>query len=168
MHQKRFFPRSGVLTIFFDLWFVPGRRALKQQNNTKINDNIYWSKDDDSKGSPLYTNGNFISFFSLQLRTRNAIKGFVHPSVGPSVHPSVIIKFESVKTCISAPAHPSATGGRVSGLVLHVSSSGLSYIAFLSIQYSQVLRQYNTIPIQYLSKLYTIHQHCIQYNTISM
>ena len=26
MHQKRLFPRSGVLTIFFDLWFVPGRR----------------------------------------------------------------------------------------------------------------------------------------------
>ena len=28
-----------------------------------------------------------------------------------------MIEFESVKTRISAPAHPSATGGRVSGLV---------------------------------------------------
>ena len=29
-----------------------------------------------------------------------------------------MIELESVKTRISAPAHPSATGGRVSGLVL--------------------------------------------------
>ena len=28
MHQKRHFPRSGVLTIFLDLGFVPGRRDL--------------------------------------------------------------------------------------------------------------------------------------------
>ena len=46
------------------------------------------------------------------------------PSVGPlvrrSVGPSVmVIELESVKTRISAPAHPSATGiGRVSGLVM--------------------------------------------------
>ena len=48
------------------------------------------------------------------------------PSVRPSVRPlvgwlvgrSVVIELESVKTRISAPAHPSATGiGHVSGLV---------------------------------------------------
>ena len=38
--------------------------------------------------------------------------------VGPSVRRSVVIELESVKTHISAPAYPSATGiGRVSGLV---------------------------------------------------
>ena len=26
MHQKRLFPRTGVLSILLDLWFVPGRR----------------------------------------------------------------------------------------------------------------------------------------------
>ena len=46
----------------------------------------------------------------------------VRPSVGRlvgrSVGRSVVIELESVKTRISAPAHPSATGiGRVSGLV---------------------------------------------------
>ena len=56
------------------------------------------------------------------MRTRNSIRGFVRPSVRPSVGPSVrwsvVIELESVKTRISAPAHPSATGiGRVSGLV---------------------------------------------------
>ena len=45
------------------------------------------------------------------------------PSVRPSVRPSVgwsvgEHEWKSVKTRISAPAHPSATGGRVSGLVL--------------------------------------------------
>ena len=40
------------------------------------------------------------------------------PSVRWSVGWSVVIELESVKTCISAPAHPFATGiGRVSGLV---------------------------------------------------
>ena len=39
-------------------------------------------------------------------------------SVGPSVRPSVTIKSKSGKTRVSAPAHPSATDGRVSGLVL--------------------------------------------------
>ena len=39
------------------------------------------------------------------------------PSVRQSIGPSVVIELESVKTRISAPAHPSATGGRVSGLV---------------------------------------------------
>ena len=40
------------------------------------------------------------------------------PSVRRLVGRSVVIELESVKTCISAPAHPSATGiGRVSGLV---------------------------------------------------
>ena len=42
----------------------------------------------------------------------------VHRLVGWSVGWSVVIELESVKTRISAPAHPSATGiGRVSGLV---------------------------------------------------
>ena len=51
------------------------------------------------------------------------MRDFVRPSVCPSVRPSVrwsimVIELESVKTRISAPAHPSATGiGRVSGLV---------------------------------------------------
>ena len=40
-------------------------------------------------------------------------RGFVRPSV----RRSVMIELESVKTRISAPAHPSATGGRLSGLV---------------------------------------------------
>ena len=43
------------------------------------------------------------------------LRGFVRPSIGPSV----MIELESVKTHISAPAHLSETGGRVSGLVLH-------------------------------------------------
>ena len=53
------------------------------------------------------------------LWTRNSIRGFVRPSVRLSVRPSVmVIELKSVKTRISAPAHPSATGiGRVSGLV---------------------------------------------------
>ena len=32
MHQKRLFPRSGVLSIFLDLWFVPGRREMGRAN----------------------------------------------------------------------------------------------------------------------------------------
>ena len=31
MHQKRLFPRSRVLSIFLDLWFVPGRRDYKME-----------------------------------------------------------------------------------------------------------------------------------------
>ena len=52
------------------------------------------------------------------MRTRNSIRGFVHWSVGWSVGWSVTLELKSGKTRISAPAHPSATGGRVSGLVL--------------------------------------------------
>ena len=33
MHQKRHFPRSGVLTIFFDLWIVPGRRVTGPESH---------------------------------------------------------------------------------------------------------------------------------------
>ena len=48
-----------------------------------------------------------------------SIRGFVRPLVGRSVGRSVVIELERVKTRISAPAHPSATGiGRVSGLVI--------------------------------------------------
>ena len=50
----------------------------------------------------------------------------VHPSVGRSVRDhesksvrrSIMIELKSGKTRISAPAHPSATDGRVSGLVI--------------------------------------------------
>ena len=48
------------------------------------------------------------------MRTRNSIRGFVRPLVGRSV----TLELKSGKTRISAPAHLSATGGRVSGLVL--------------------------------------------------
>ena len=49
-----------------------------------------------------------------------SVRPSVRPSVGPLVRRSVMIELESVKTRISAPAHPSATGiGRVSGLVCH-------------------------------------------------
>ena len=61
------------------------------------------------------------------MRSCNSIIGFVRPSVPPSVLPLVrwsvgpsfmVIELDSVKTRISAPAHPSATGfGCVSGLV---------------------------------------------------
>ena len=50
-----------------------------------------------------------------------SVRWSVGPSVCRSVRWSVVIKFESVKTRIFAPAHPSATIiGRVSGLVLHL------------------------------------------------
>ena len=63
-----------------------------------------------------------VCFLVFQSRTSDSIRGFVRPSVGQligwSVGRSVVIELESVKTRISAPAHPSATGiGRVSGLV---------------------------------------------------
>ena len=48
------------------------------------------------------------------------MRGFVHSSVRRSVGPSVMIELENVKTRISAPAHLSATGGRVSGLVVAI------------------------------------------------
>ena len=41
-------------------------------------------------------------------------------SVGRSVGWSVTLELKSGKTRISAPAHPSATGGRVSGLVKNI------------------------------------------------
>ena len=69
----------------------------------------------------------FHIFTSLHVRqsflvaARNSIRGFVRPSVRPSVHPSVCpsvtIESKSGKTRISTSAHPSATDGRVSGLV---------------------------------------------------
>ena len=54
---------------------------------------------------PLFLLSFYLSFFLVA-------------SVRPSVCPSVMIELESVKTRISAPAHPSATGGRESGLVI--------------------------------------------------
>ena len=72
-----------------------------------------------------------IRFHNFQLRTRNSIRGFLRPSVHWSVRMSVCLsawveKWENkrfrtflvVDSCISSPAHPSATGVRVSGLVL--------------------------------------------------
>ena len=41
----------------------------------------------------------------------------MQPTVRPSVRWTVMIESKSGKTRISAPSHPSATGGRVSGLV---------------------------------------------------
>ena len=50
----------------------------------------------------------------------------------PSVRPSVMIGSKSGKTRISAPAHPSATDGRVSGLVLfHEDSDFFNYQIFM-------------------------------------
>ena len=50
------------------------------------------------------------------------------------VRPSVVIELESVKTRISAPAHPSATGiGRVSGFVENCSSGKTSENRFLDL-----------------------------------
>ena len=46
-----------------------------------------------------------------------SVRPSVRSSVRRSVRPSVMIKLKSVKTRIAAPAHPSATDGRVSGLV---------------------------------------------------
>ena len=44
MHQKRLFPRSGVLSIFLNLWFVLGRRALWSMmiKHEKIAVHILW------------------------------------------------------------------------------------------------------------------------------
>ena len=51
----------------------------------------------------------------------------LYNSLCPSVRPSVgEHESKSVKTRISAPAHPSATGGRVSGLVAKVSLPQIS------------------------------------------
>ena len=49
------------------------------------------------------------------------------PSVGRSVGWSVeVIESKSGKTRLSAPAHPSATGGRVSGLVYSVLAKAIA------------------------------------------
>ena len=56
---------------------------------------------------------NVLRFY---LRTRNSLRGFVRWSV----RWSVVIESISGKTRISAPAHLSATGSRVSGLVIVV------------------------------------------------
>ena len=66
-----------------------------------------------------------------------SIRGFDHRSVGPLVRWSLglsVHQYESKsgKTRISAPAYPSATGGRVSGLVSLLSCSFLrSFFLFL-------------------------------------
>ena len=54
------------------------------------------------------------------MRTRNSIRGFVHPSVGVLVRQSYVEhELKIAKTRISAPAHQSGTCiGPVSGLVL--------------------------------------------------
>ena len=61
----------------------------------------------------------FFLFLVADKRLYKRLCPSVRWSVGPLVCRSVVIELESVKTRISAPAHPSATGiGRVSGLVL--------------------------------------------------
>ena len=61
---------------------------------------------------------SFLIFFFLVADTQ--LYKRLRPSVGPFAGRSVmVIELETVKTRISAPAHPSATGiGRVSGLVI--------------------------------------------------
>ena len=44
---------------------------FRTTNNKEIDDAIHWSKDDDCKRSPLYTNGNFISSFSFFILSRD-------------------------------------------------------------------------------------------------
>ena len=77
--------------------------------------------------------------YHFQLRTRNSIRGFVRPSVGWSVRRSVTLELKSGKNLISAPAHPSATGGRVSSLVLFsllfLRLSHFFLVVFLSIPF---------------------------------
>ena len=54
----------------------------------------------------------------------------------------MVIELESVKTRISAPAHPSATGiGRVSGLVFHLKEKvvGSSVINYVGNEISHIL-----------------------------
>ena len=64
---------------------------------------------------PLFT---FLAFLVADKRLYKRFCPSVGPSVGRLVGRSVVIELESVKTPISAPAHPSATGiGRVSVLV---------------------------------------------------
>ena len=69
---------------------------------------------------------NYVVNILFMHRTRNYIRGFVHPSVRWSVGWWTRVKkwgnerfrtFLVADSCISAPAHPSATDGRVSGLV---------------------------------------------------
>ena len=52
------------------------------------------------------------------------MRGFVRPSVGPLVRQH---ESKSGKTRICAPAHPSATGGRVSGLVFVLSAPSFTF-----------------------------------------
>ena len=78
------------------------------------------------------------------MRTRNSIRIKEALSVHLSVGPSAMIELENLKTRISAPVHPSATGiGRISGLVhffllcllLHLFLSFLLSCFFLQEQY---------------------------------
>ena len=85
----------------------------------------------------------------FQLRTRNSIRGFVGPSVGPSVGPFVVIELEIVKTRISAPAHPSATGiGRVSGLIFIRTSFLGKPSMFLNFEQFQALNVFEQFLLQ--------------------
>ena len=56
------------------------------------------------------------------------------PSVGRSVGWSVTLELKSGKTRISAPAHPSATGGRVSGLVFFFVGSLVNDLLWYAVQ----------------------------------
>ena len=72
------------------------------------------------------------------------------PSVRPSVRPSVMIELESVKTRISAPAHPSATGiDRVSDLVLNC----FSFFLFKD--------QFTSGPLERLQRHQPLREHWI-------
>ena len=66
-----------------------------------------------------YTSPTFVCSLFLVADTQlyKRLCPSVRPSVGWSVGRSVTLELKSGKTRISAPAHPSATDGRVSGLV---------------------------------------------------
>ena len=61
--------------------------------------------------------GHFELCTSVSLFSDTQLYKMLCPSVGRLVGWSVVIELKSGKTRISAPAHPSATDGRVSGLV---------------------------------------------------
>ena len=80
----------------------------------------------------FYLSPSLLSFF--------IVADTLCPSIPWSVRWSVTLELKSRKTRISAPAHPSATGGRVSGLVfasiIHSSIAHNSFWSFWSVRQS--------------------------------
>ena len=74
-----------------------------------------------ANGSLIKSKGDFLKDFAVEFQISSCGHAILQEalSVCQSVGPSVMIELESVKTRITAPAHPSATGvGHVSGLVI--------------------------------------------------